>query len=279
VPTLQGKLQAIAPEFTEINVVDLASGRDASGLSWENPVIASVICAINARPERQADCSHGVTIEEVSPPSSRHIRNLREVPPDEMSVIDGETPLDNAGSDEARVLNPVADAIGCKQCVSRIAVVAATRGRTVYDLPGEALLELILKAQQADEFVRNKEYGASHSKSKTATGRPEGSEDSPVQGKEWRIDQSGLLRRHNSVFVPASPALRNEILEMVHDDPLSGHFGIKKTLELLARSWWWPGMKQSVREYIKTCPICQRTKVKRHRPYGALQSLPQPSGK
>jgi transposase InsO family protein len=277
-PTLRSKLQAISPEFAEVNMIDQTSGQDALGSSWVNPVIASVIGAINARPERQADCPHGMTIEEASPPSFRHIRDLREVPPDEMSVIEGETPLDSAGSDEARVLNPVADAIGCKQCVSRIAVVAATRGRTVYDLPGEALLDLIRKTQQTDEFVRNKEYAASPSTRKKATGRPEESEDSP-EGEEWRIDQTGLLRRHNSVFVPASPALRNEILQMVHDDPLSGHFGVKKTLELLARSWWWPGMKRSVQEYIETCPICQKTRVKRHRPYGALQPLPQPSGK
>src|SRR5437763_2392926 len=228
IPTLQGKLQAISPEFAEINAVDQASGRDASGSSWGNPVIVSVMCAINARPERQADCSQGTALEEASPPSSRHFRDLREVPPDEMSVIEGETPLDSAGSDEARVLYPVADAIGCKQCVSRIAVVATTRGRTVYDLLGEALLELILKAQQADEFVRNKEYGASYSKRKKATGRPEESENSPVRGVEWRVDQSRLPRRHNSVFVSASPVLRNEIPEMVHDDPLSGHLGVRK---------------------------------------------------
>jgi hypothetical protein len=102
--------------------------------------------AINARPERQADYSQGITLEEVSPPSSRYFRDLREVPPDEMSVIEGETLLNSAGSDEARVLNPIADAIGYKQCVLRIAVVAATGDRTVYDLPGEAILDLILKA-------------------------------------------------------------------------------------------------------------------------------------
>jgi putative transposase len=38
-------------------------------------------------------------------------------------------------------------------------------------------------------------------------------------------------------------------------------------------------MKKSVKEYVETCFICQRTKVKRHRPYGALHPLPQPSGK
>src|SRR6266516_2204659 len=293
VPTLQGKLQAMSPEFVqEVNTDDLPSGRDASGFvdqasrrdvlgsSWVNPVIASVVYAINSRPERQTDCSHGAAIEKVSPSSFRQPRGLREVPPDEMSVFEGEMPLDSAGCDEGSAfLYPVADAIGCKQCMSRIAVAAATRGRTAYDLPGEALLELVLRAQQADEFVRKKESGASSSKSKESTGRPERSENSRVKGVEWRFDQSGLLRRHNSVFVPALPALRNEILEMVHDDPLSGHFGVQKTLELLARCWWWPGMKKSVKEYVETCFICQRTKVKRHRPYGALHPLPQPSGK
>ncbi len=291
--TLQSNLQAKSHEFVqEVNTDDLPSGRDASGFvdqasrrdvlgsSWVNPVIASVVYAINSRPERQTDCSHGAAIEKVSPSSFRQPRGLREVPPDEMSVFEGEMPLDSAGCDEGSAfLYPVADAIGCKQCVSRIAVAAATRGRTAYDLPGEALLELVLRAQQADEFVRKKESGASSSKSKESTGRPERSENSRVKGVEWRFDQSGLLRRHNSVFVPALPALRNEILEMVHDDPLSGHFGVQKTLELLARCWWWPGMKKSVKEYVETCFICQRTKVKRHRPYGALHPLPQPSGK
>ena len=53
---------------------------------------------------------------------------------------------------------------------------------------------------------------------------------------------------------------------------------MEKTYELLHRKYYWPKMKSAVEEHCKTCDICQRTKTLRHRPYGELQSLPQPSG-
>ena len=297
-PTLQSKLQASRSEIAQVAVCDQASRRDvsesasrrdASESSWaKKPVIADVrsvgIAGVRSagieRPEEKADCSQGWALEEVSPPESEPPRGLREVPNDEMSVFEGEMPLDSADCDVARGLNPVAGAIGCKQCVLRVAVAEATRGRTAYDSPGEAILEIVRKEQQADESARNTTDGpASPSSSGKVAGRSGRSDDSRVKGGELRKDLTGLLRRHNSVFVPASPALRSEILKMGHDDPLSGHFGVKKTYDLLARSWWWPGMRQHVQEYVESCPICQRTKVKRHRSYGALQSLPLPSGK
>ena len=37
-------------------------------------------------------------------------------------------------------------------------------------------------------------------------------------------------------------------------------------------------MKADVKEYVDTCDICQRVKVKRHRFYGELNALPQPTG-
>src|SRR5438552_19125247 len=36
-------------------------------------------------------------------------------------------------------------------------------------------------------------------------------------------------------------------------------------------------MSPEVKEYVKTCDICQRTKTPRHKPYGEIQSLPKPS--
>jgi len=292
-PTLQSKLQASRSEIAQValcdqasrrDVSESASRRDASESPWaKKPVAAGVRSAGDSRPEVQTDCPQGGALEEVSPSYSEPPRGLREVPNDEMSVVEGEMPLDSAGCDVAKGLNPVAEAIGCKQCVLRVAVAEATRDQTVYDPPSEALLDLVRKAQQADELARNKdkERSLTSSLSRKTTGRSRRSESSqPVwQRGGLRKDLTGLLRRHNSVFVPASPALRSEILRMVHDDPLSGHFGVNKTLELLARCWWWPGMRRSVREYVETCPVCQRTKVKRHRSYGALQSLPLPSGK
>ena len=40
----------------------------------------------------------------------------------------------------------------------------------------------------------------------------------------------------------------------------AGHPGESKTLELLARNYWWPRMGQYVRHYIATCDVCGRTK-------------------
>ena len=290
VPTLRSKLQAGWPEIAQVVVYDQVSGRDvtepalrrdASKSSWaKKPVSASTVCAGSFLPEVETDRSQDAVLEKSGPSLSEQPRGLREVPNDEMSVVEGEMPLDSADCDVAMGLNPVAEATGCKQCVLRIAVAVATRGQTVYDSPGEGLLDLVRKAQEADESLRgpDSEFSKPSLGGKT-TGGSGVSDSSPVWRRGLRKDPTGLLRRHNSVFVPASPALRSEILKLGHDDPLSGHFGVKKTLELLARSWWWPGMKESVREYVETCPICQRTKVKRHRSYGALQSLPLPSGK
>lgn len=63
---------------------------------------------------------------------------------------------------------------------------------------------------------------------------------------------------------------------MHHDDPLAGHFGRTETQELVSRKFSWKGLAEDVAAYVKACEVCQRTKSRRHRPYGELSSLPMP---
>ena len=56
--------------------------------------------------------------------------------------------------------------------------------------------------------------------------------------KGWQIDLNGLLRRHSGVFVSADIVVRDEILLMRHNDPLSGHFSVYKTLALLRQDFF-----------------------------------------
>ena len=77
-------------------------------------MITSVRSANSSRPERQIDYSQGRALEEVSPPRSEPPRDLREVPNDEISVFEGETPLKSADSDIAIRLNPVAEVTNYK---------------------------------------------------------------------------------------------------------------------------------------------------------------------
>ena len=41
---------------------------------------------------------------------------------------------------------------------------------------------------------------------------------------------------------------------------MAGHGGKWKTVELITRNYWWPGVKRDVGKYIKRCDLCQRMK-------------------
>ena len=88
--------------------------------------------------------------------------------------------------------------------------------------------------------------------------------------------RDGLLYRNHLLYVPEG-SCRTRVLQNCHDDPLAGHFGVTKTLELLSRGFWWPQPWKFVKEFIKTCDVCARSKTPHHRPYGLLHPLPIPS--
>ena len=54
---------------------------------------------------------------------------------------------------------------------------------------------------------------------------------------------------------------RGTLFKAHHDSPVYGHPGIKRTAELVARYYWWPGMNYDIKEYVKGCAECQRHKI------------------
>ena len=58
--------------------------------------------------------------------------------------------------------------------------------------------------------------------------------------------------------------LRKTILENYHDCRAGGgHFGIKKTFAAIRQKYFWPKMWQAINDYVKSCDVCQRSKVDR----------------
>jgi hypothetical protein len=92
----------------------------------------------------------------------------------------------------------------------------------------------------------------------------------------WRVD-GRLLYYFHAVYVPNEAAIRAELLHLHHDDPLAGHFGVKKTRALMIRKFYWPKMAKDIEQYVQGCDVCQRTKAPRHRPYGELAALSVPT--
>ena len=55
--------------------------------------------------------------------------------------------------------------------------------------------------------------------------------------------------------------MRDDVMWYLHDAPTSGHMGIQRTIQRAKNSsYYWPGMNQYVRDYVKSCYVCEERK-------------------
>ena len=87
-------------------------------------------------------------------------------------------------------------------------------------------------------------------------------------GAECKEEQ-GLLKYRGKVYVPKE--LRISVIRAHHDSTDAGHTGQDKTLELVTQNYWSPNVQQDVRQYVRTCDACQRTKTYPACPAGLLR--------
>ncbi|KAF8756181.1 hypothetical protein RHS01_04909 [Rhizoctonia solani] len=66
-----------------------------------------------------------------------------------------------------------------------------------------------------------------------------------------------------------------DLLWEFHNSPLAGHPGQQRMLKLISRSYWWPGMKSSAKEWVECCPVCQANQ-RAHAPAISLKPLEVP---
>jgi len=97
-----------------------------------------------------------------------------------------------------------------------------------------------------------------------------------LRDEEWRkVD--GIIYKEGKVYVPKDEKLRAEIIRLYHDTPIGGHGGQWKTVELVTRNFWWPGITKEVKRYVEGCDACQRNKNCTEQPAGKLMpnSIPE----
>ena len=68
------------------------------------------------------------------------------------------------------------------------------------------------------------------------------------------------MLRDGKVYVPKDEKLRAEVIQLYHDTLVGGHGGQWKTIELVTRNFWWPGVMKEVKKYVEECNVYQRNK-------------------
>ena len=63
---------------------------------------------------------------------------------------------------------------------------------------------------------------------------------------------------------------REKVLKEVHEPPLAGHFGKAKTYSLLARHYYWVGMRVDAAKLVRSCKECQLNKPPNTGPAGLM---------
>jgi len=120
----------------------------------------------------------------------------------------------------------------------------------------ESLKERIRKVQEGDEKVIKAVEELKKARIKM------------LRDKEWEVED-GIVMKEGRIYVPEGD-LRREIIQLYHDTPVGGHGGRWKTIELIGRNYWWPGITKKVRRYVDRCDICQRYKNQSKAPAGKL---------
>jgi hypothetical protein len=104
--------------------------------------------------------------------------------------------------------------------------------------------------------------------------------EDPQQKHEFAnltADKTGLYWTANDLlWIPEHEHLRQDCVESVHSHPYAGHYGVRRTYQLLSRTFYWPKMLASVEAFVRRCDSCQRVKAPRHSKYGKLHPLQIP---
>jgi len=75
----------------------------------------------------------------------------------------------------------------------------------------------------------------------------------------YRLHKESRARHFEQLVLPKASVER--IINQIHAGRFSGHLGISKTWGKVNERFYRPNLKDKIREYIKACDVCQKTKI------------------
>jgi len=91
-----------------------------------------------------------------------------------------------------------------------------------------------------------------------------------LRGNEWKLEED-LVLKEEKVYMLKDKELRAEVIRLHHDVLTARHGGRWKTVELVMRNYWWPGITRDVGKYVEGCDLCQRMKNRTEELAGKLK--------
>jgi len=80
------------------------------------------------------------------------------------------------------------------------------------------------------------------------------------------------------IYVPNNRKTRETILKENHNKADIGYLEQHRMMELIRRTYWWPGLREDVKNYIQGCFKYQQNKVQHQKKAEELHSLDIPQG-
>nr|KYP47522.1 Retrotransposable element Tf2 [Cajanus cajan] len=95
----------------------------------------------------------------------------------------------------------------------------------------------------------------------------------------FELGEDGILRFKGRVCLPQDVELKKAVLEEGHKSRLSIHPGMTKMYQDLKKTFWWPGMKREIADYVAAYLTCQKAKVEHQKLSGLMQQMEIPEWK
>lgn len=100
--------------------------------------------------------------------------------------------------------------------------------------------QLILTPEKLDSQIRD-----------SLTSINEINEKAEISASEEKLNDQLNERLKKKLFVPEEKRL--QITKEIHDQPAVGHPGIRRTLKMIERFFYWPKMRTTIDQYIRNC--------------------------
>ena len=66
-------------------------------------------------------------------------------------------------------------------------------------------------------------------------------------------EENGVVYMEEKIYIPNNKKIKKEILKENYNSVDVGHPEQHRMLELLKRTYWWPGLKENIKKYVQRC--------------------------